>query len=188
MDDNEDIEMHPTEFDEDERGDDKPEYDKVIKKRGYKADKLKPIHKRRIRRHEEELKAKIANIDWKALNRIDPRNSEYQAKMFKKAIFLLDQLLDFSMETTKYHLKVSTLLSFLKYREHLNKDTTYPIEMILKCTPKQLEVVRTTLKEKSLLRDFASGNMGLNEIFGLPQVIKAGKDEKKEEKNEQSSS
>ena len=99
--------------------------------------KVKRERKEQIKDHEEELRLQLANVDFKEFAKIGPRNNEFQAILYKKAVLLVAQVLDLAISTTKDHVKFKALDAFFKYRAHLNTDTTYVIESILKCSPEQ---------------------------------------------------
>ena len=112
----------------------------------------------------KDLRSTLARVDWDAFKEVDPRNEEFQSNMYKKAIALADKMLDDAMHEEGVGPKAKALDAFIKYRAHLNADTTYPMELLLQLTPEQIEVLKANLKEKSLLKGFQSAKLTLNDL------------------------
>ena len=120
-----------------------------------------------------------AQIAWKKVEELDPRFSNNQMILMRKAMSVCNDMLNEALNISQYEdseklsidSRAKALNAYIKFREMTMKDLWMIMQELMEMDDDRVKIMLARLKKEKLMTDFVKGKLKVEDIYSLPKKI-----------------
>ena len=120
-----------------------------------------------------------AQIAWKKVEELDPRFSNNQMILMRKAMSVCNDMLNEALNISQYEdseklsidSRAKALNAYIKFREMTMKDLWMIMQELMEMDDDRVKIMLARLKKEKLMTDFVKGKLKVADIYSLPKKI-----------------